>query len=271
MPSLAPIRAQRDLLANLTLRELRGKYKRSALGWAWSLLNPLATMAIFTVVFRFILKVPVPTGDPSGIKVFAIFLLCGLLPWNFLALGLVGGLGSLIGNSNLIKKVYFPRVLLPMASTGALAVSLLIELTVLLVALLIAGNVVFAWIPVIVAVVALEAFFVLGLAMLFSVVAVYFRDMEHLISIFLQIWFYATPIIYPIATARKALVDQPTVRWFYEANPMTRFASIFRDLLYNVRGPRLMDVVAVLIATAVSVLVGAVAFRKLEPRLAEEL
>jgi len=271
MPAFAPLRTHRDLLANLTLRELRGKYKRSALGWAWSLLNPLATMLIFTVVFRFILRVPVPVGDPSDLQVFAFFLLCGLLPWNFLASGLAGGMGSLIGNANLIKKVYFPRALLVGASTGALGIALIIELSVLVVALLIVGNMVLPWLPVVVVFVGLQTLFVFGVAMLLAVVAVYFRDMEHLMSIVLQLWFYATPIIYPISEARDALSDQPTLRWLYEANPMTRFLSIYRDLLYNVRGPKLSDVVAVVAATAVSLVVGSFVFWKLEPRLAEEL
>jgi ABC-2 type transport system permease protein len=271
MLSLAPLRSHRDLFANLTLRELRGKYKRSALGWAWSVMNPLATMLIFTAVFRFILKVPVPEGDPSGLHVYAFYLLCALLPWNFLALGLSSGMNSLISNGNLIKKVYFPRALLVGASVAALAISLLIELTVLLVALLIAGNMVLPSIPAMLAVVVLQGLFVFGVALTLSVVAVYFRDMEHLMSIVLQLWFYATPVIYPVSTATDELADRPWVRWLYEANPMTRFAAIHRDLLYHLRGPELMDLVAVSIAAAISLTIGVIVFRRLEPRLAEEL
>lgn len=271
MAALDTIRSHRDLFTNLTLRELRGKYKRSVLGWAWSMVNPLATMAIFTVVFLYFLKVDVPKGDPSGLHVFAFYLLCALLPWNFLAAGLMGGMGSLLGNANLIKKVYFPRVLLVGASIGSLTISLLIELSVFAVALLIAGNMILPWIPAVLGVVALQALFVLGVAMLLSVVAVYFRDMEHLIGILLQLWFYATPVIYPQHLAIDALRDKPLLRWVYEANPMGRFASIYRDLLYNLRGPELMDVLAVVIWTAISLTVGGLVFRKLEPRLAEEL
>ena len=99
----------RDLFVNLTLRELRGKYKRSVLGWGWSLLNPLATMIIFTAVFAVLLRAEPDPGDPSGLDVFALFLLCGLLPWNYLSNGMNGGMGTLVGNANLIKKVYFAR------------------------------------------------------------------------------------------------------------------------------------------------------------------
>ena len=108
-PVSATSSARRDLAVNLTLRELRGRYKRSVLGWTWSLLNPLATVAIYSLVFSFFLKVQPPVGKPSGLKSFALFLLCGLVPWNFFQNGLNMGLGSLVSNGNLIKKVYFPR------------------------------------------------------------------------------------------------------------------------------------------------------------------
>jgi len=265
------LRSNRDLFVNLTLRELRGKYKRSVLGWAWSMVNPLATMIIFSIVFRFFLKVEVEKGDPSGLRVFAFFLLCGLLPWNLMANGMVGGMAALLGNANLIKKVYFPRSLLVVASTAALTVSLLIELSVVSVALMVAGNFVIPWLPLVILTVALQTLFVLGVALLLSVVAVYFRDLEHLTAILLQLWFYATPIIYPAKLAVAALDDRPWLRWLYEANPMTRFVAIYRDLLYNLRGPRLADVLAVFVSTVISLVVGVVAFRRLEPRLAEEL
>ncbi|MGE3619119.1 MAG: ABC transporter permease [Acidimicrobiia bacterium] len=271
MRVLDPLFGQRDLYVNLTLRELRGKYKRSALGWAWSLLNPLATMAIFSVVFRFFLKVEIPAGDPSGLHVFAFFLLCGLLPWNAASAGITGGMGSLLGNANLINKVFFPRELLVAANTTSVSISLLIELGVLVAALLVAGSMVLPWLPLVALVVVVQALFVYGLALLLSVAAVYFRDIQHLVGIALQLWFYATPIVYPRALAVDALADQPLLRWLYEANPMLRFVAIYRDVLYDLRGPELGDVLAVLAATVVSLAVGLAVFRRLEPRLAEEL
>jgi ABC-2 type transport system permease protein len=137
--------------------------------------------------------------------------------------------------------------------------------------LLVAGNNVLPWLAPVLLTVAVQALFVLGVSMLLSVVAVYFRDMEHLIGILLQLWFYATPVIYPPSFATQALHDKPLLRWVYEANPMGRFAAIYRDLLYNLRGPELSDVVAVVVWTAVALAVGGAVFRKLEPRLAEEL
>src|SRR5438552_13844756 len=182
MTSIPELATTRDLMMNLTLRELRGKYKRSVLGWTWSLLNPQATMVIFSVVFRFFLKVPVPRGNPSGVKVFAFFLLCGLLPWNFLANGMNGGMGALLNNANLIKKVYFPREILVAANVASWAVSLLIELAVLAVALLVVGNFVVPWLLLVLFLVALQCLFVTGISLALSVLNVYFRDVQHLIG-----------------------------------------------------------------------------------------
>src|SRR4029450_12447493 len=105
MQKLTEIASRRELFTNLTLRELRSKYKRSVLGWTWSLLNPLTSLVVYTFVFGILFGVEATPGDPSGLDNFAMFLMCGLLPYTFLANGLNGGMGSLIGNANLVKKV----------------------------------------------------------------------------------------------------------------------------------------------------------------------
>lgn len=259
---------------NLTLRELRGKYKRSVLGWSWSLLNPLATMAIFTVVFAYFLKVKVPPGNPSGLSVFALFLLCGLLPFNFLANGMSGSMGALIGNANLIKKVYFPREILVAANVASWAVSLLIELAVLLVALVIVGNFAIPWLPLVLVLVALQCLFVTGIGLALSVMNVYFRDVQHLIGIVVQLWFYATPIVYPITVVpQKAniLGVRVPLRFIYDLNPMVRFVQCYRAALYDLRMPPASVLLYVTVMSFASLFVGFAVFAKLEPRLAEEL
>lgn len=274
MTKLAELVDGRELLANLTLRELRGKYKRSMLGWSWSLVNPLATMAIFTVVFLYFLRVPVPRGEPSGLRVFALFLLCGLLPWNFLANGVTGSMGAILGNANLIKKVYFPRELLVAATVASWTVSLLVELGVLAVVMLVAGNSVLPWLPGLVVLVALQAVFVLGLGLLLGVLNVYFRDVQHFVGIVLQIWFYATPVVYPLSVVPRTgevLGREVPIAFLYGLNPMVRFVEAYRSLLYHVRAPALADI-AYLAAVSVGLLaLGLVVFSRLEPALAEEL
>ncbi|MEO7571630.1 MAG: ABC transporter permease [Acidimicrobiales bacterium] len=269
---LREISAARDLWTHLTLRELRGKYKRSVLGWAWSLLNPIAMMLVYTLVFRYLLKIQVTPGDPSGLDVFPLFLLCGLLPWNYLSNSMFGGMGGLVGNANLVKKVYFPREILVGSNVASWTFSLGIELGVLILALLVAGNMVLPWILPLLVLVALQTAFVLGVALALSVLNVYFRDVQHLLGIFMQLWFYATPIIYPIslvaeADARNSL---PLLR-IYRLNPMARFVEAYRDVLYDLRFPPAEDLLFLGVISAIVLVVGYAIFYRLEPRLAEEL
>jgi ABC-type polysaccharide/polyol phosphate export permease len=274
MTRLAEYASARELTLNLTLRELRGKYKRSVLGWTWSLLNPLSTVLIYSLVFSFFLKIQPPTGDPSGLHNFALFLLCGLLAWNFLSSAMNESMGSLVGNGNLIQKVYFPREVLVVATTGALLVSFLIELGVLVVILVAFGNMVIPWIPVLLLLVAIQTVFVLGIALVLSVLNVYFRDMKHLIGILLQAMFYTAPIIYPIRLVPERAVllgwDFP-LRDLYELNPLVRLLSAYRDVLYNVRFPQFTDLAYITVWAAVSLGVGLWVFTRLEGRLAEEV
>jgi ABC-type polysaccharide/polyol phosphate export permease len=274
MTKLADLAQSRELFHNLTLRELRGKYNRSVLGWAWSLLNPLTALVIFGVVFRFFLKVPVPVGDPSGMEIFAFFLLCGLLPWNYLQNGLNGAMGTLVDNANLIKKVYFPREVLVGSVVASWLFSAVIEMAVLAVALLVAGNLVLPWLPGVVVLLALQTVFIVGIGLGLSVVNVYFRDMQYLVGLLMQIWFYATPIVYPISMvpdrAEVLGFDLP-LRTLYDLNPMTRFVEAYRDLLYDLRLPPPADLAYLVVVSAGCLAIGLAVFTKLEPRLAEEL
>lgn len=274
MTTLAEYAASRELMANLTLRELRAKYKRSVLGWAWSLLNPLATMLIFTLVFRFFLKIQAPRGAPSGLKNFAFYLMCGLLAWNYLVAGVMGSIGTLIGNANLVKKTYFPRELLVGSLVASCVVSFLIELGLLALALLLFGSVVLPYLPVALLLVVLLTLFASGLGLAFSVLNVYFRDVQHLVNILFQVWFYLTPIVYPIdLVPQHAVIFGRTLptRALLELNPMVGFVESFRDLLYDLHMPPL-GMLAYLTVSSVAVFgAGLYLFGRMEGRLAEEL
>jgi ABC-type polysaccharide/polyol phosphate export permease len=268
---LQDITSRRELFLNLTLRELRGKYKRSALGWAWSLLNPLITMATYAFVFGFFLGITPDPGDPSGLEVFALFLMCGLLPFNYLANSTMGGMSSLIGNSNLVKKVYFPREVLVAAIVSSWLVSFLIELGLLSVALLIAGNMVVPWLPMVLLVVALQTMFVLGIALMLAAATVYYRDLEHLVGLALQVWFYSAPIVYPLTFVTDQL-HKGSWQWtLYNLNPLVRFVGVYRDLMYNLRWPSAVDMVFITGVSVAVLAVGFMVFNRLEGRLAEEL
>ena len=274
MTTLTEYAASRELLTHLTLRELRGKYKRSTLGWAWSLLNPLSTMVIFTLVFRLFFKVEAPGGEPSGLKNFALFLLCGLLPWNFLTNSVFGSLGTIIGNAGLIKKTYFPRELLVVSQVNSWVVSLLLEIALLGVVLLVAGNMVLPYLPVVLMLVVLLALFVTGLSLALSVFNVFFRDVQHFMGILFQAWFYLTPVVYPISLVpQRAEIlgwDVP-VRAIYDRNPMAGFARAFRDCLYSLRLPPLPLVAYLVVVSVITFVAGLLIFNRFEGRLAEEL
>jgi len=270
--SLAELSGSRELMVSLTRRELRGKFKRSLLGWTWSLVNPPATMAIFTLVFGFFLKLTIPAGEPSGLSNFALFLLCGLLPWNFLANGINGSMGALLNNSNLIKKVYFPREILVGAIIASSGVAFLVEMAVLTIALVVAGNFVVPWLIPVLGLAAIQTVFVTGIGLMLSVVNVYFRDLQHLVGIMLQFWFYSTPIVYPldVVPQDREVLGVP-VRTLYELNPMVRFVEAYRDCLYHLRFPPLADILYLIVFSAAVLALGLFVFLRLEPKLAEEL
>jgi len=269
---LAEYADARELTVNLTLRELRSRYKRSALGWTWSLLNPLSTVIVFSIVFAFFLKVRPPVGNPSGLHNFAMFLLCGLLPFSFLSNGMNASLDSLLANSNLIRKVYFPREVLVVSSILSLLVTLLVELGVLCVLLLLFGNMVLPWIPVLLALVAIETVFVLGIGLMLSVLNVYFRDVKHFIGIALQALFYSAPIVYPISFVQDAAnrTSFPVLR-VYTLNPLVRFIDAYRAVLYDLRFPALSDVLYITAWAIAMLALGLFVFRRLDGRLAEEV
>jgi ABC-2 type transport system permease protein len=273
MTVITEIVQSRELLTNLTLRELRGKYKRSLLGWTWSLLNPISLMIIYTVVFGVLFGNEPGIGLNSGIDSFPVWLMCGLLPWNFLSQSLTGSMATLIGNAGLIRKVYFPRELLPFSTVLSLDVSLLIEMGVLALFIMALGSPFYGllpWVlPAILLIVAITAF-AAGLGLVLAVANVYFRDVQYLISILLNLWFYATPIVYGIDLVERKAPSGWMVT-AYKANPMVEFVGIFRSLLYDWTMPGMASVLYVLV-WSVGMLIGGIwVFRRFEGRLAEEL
>jgi len=277
MSIIADLRGSPELLANLTRREIKGKYKRTVLGQLWSLMNPLALMLIYTVVFQVLIRVTPPPGRPSGINVFAFWLMCGLLPWTFFTAVVTGGMGALVGNENLIKKVYFPRVTLIVSSSAAALFTWSIEMLVLAVVLVVVGSHLFIWIPLVVGTMLLLALFSTGVAMMLSIANVYFRDTQHFVSILFQAWFYLTPILYPISyVAKQSLKMGPlfgdvTALDIYELNPMVQFVEIFRNLMYDNRMPTLSTLAPCIVWTVVAVAIGSWVFEHNQAKLAEAL
>ena len=220
---LADIWRYRELLVGLVRKELKVKYKNSALGFLWSMLNPALYLVVFYVVFQLILK--------AGIPSFAIFLLSGLLVWNLFSAGVSAATGSVVANSAIVKKVAFPREILALASIGAALVHFFLQAVVLLAAL-----VLFRYPPsltfmvlVPVALVALVVF-ASALGILLAAVNVYARDTEHLLELVLLAWFWMTPIVYPY----RLVADRLGANAFlYRINPVTPVVLSFQRAIYN--------------------------------------
>lgn len=278
MSGLKDLRDSRELFFNLMMREVRGQYKRTFFGQLWSLANPLAQMLVYTIIFAFIFRVQPEPGNPSGLNVFALWLMCGLLPWTFFSTVINRGMGSIIENSGLIQKVYFSRIVLPLSVVGSSAYNWMFEMGVLAVALALFGSFIWPWIPMVILVMILLAFFAAGIGMALSIANAFFRDTQYFVGIILNFWMYFTPIVYPISLIANLseqhgplLGTKITILDIYQWNPLERFVVVFRDLLYDNRWPSPDNLIFITVAAAVSFTVGMWIFSKNEKGLAEAL
>lgn len=247
----------REMLFNLVRKDLRTRYKGSLLGFLWTFLNPLLQLVVYTAVFSTIMKV--------NIKDYDIFLFVALIPWTFFTASLQGGATSVVYGKDLIKKIYFPRIVLPLATVGAAFMNMVFSMVIVFIALFASGiglSVYALYLPLIMV---LEFIFVLGLAILFAALDVYFRDLEHILGIVTMAWFYATPIVYSVD-----MVPQKYLGLFY-LNPMTSIIGIYRDVLYYKQPPTFHHVRIILFWSVLIILVGVFVFNKLQKRFVEEL
>lgn len=259
----------RELLWNLTLRELRTKYRRSFLGWTWSLLNPAATVIVYSYVFGVLFKSTPPEGDPSGIHSFAFYMLCALLPWNFFVQTTAAGMGAMAGNAALIRKVSFPRETLVFAQVLQCMVQFIIEMALLTAVMAVFGSPrLLLMLPFTILLMLLVALFATGVALILASVGVYFRDTPYLWMIVTQFWFFATPIVYP-----SALLEQldPTVQSLLRLNPFAHVAEGFRRTMYDGRPIGLASAAVLAAIALVACLAGWRIFNRLSRRFAEEL
>jgi lipopolysaccharide transport system permease protein len=270
--------ASRELLYNLTMREVRGRYKRTIFGQLWSFANPIALMLVYSFVFSIVFRVQPQPGDPSGLQVYPLWLLTGLLPWLFFTAAVSTGTSSLVANAGLIQKVYFFRPVLPVSAILAASYNWLFEMAVLVVALVICGANSLLWLPVVVVVMFLLALFAAGIALMLSIANAHFRDVEHFLVLIFQIWFFLNPIMYPMtlvaAQSEKVgplLGTNITIYDLYQWNPMERFIVIFRELLYDNRWPSPNDFLIITVISFVTFALGLIIFRKNESKLAAVL
>jgi ABC-2 type transport system permease protein len=256
--TIAEIVSYRSLIANLVFRDLKLKYRASVLGFLWSLLNPLVMLTIYTIAFTYVLRI--------DMEDYGYFLMLGLLTWNFFAASAVGSTNVITGNANLIKKVHFPAETLPIASVLFGFAQLLLALVVFLPALTLISEVPIRWTAVLfIPLVLLHFLFTLGLAFMLSALTTSFRDVVHLTEVSLQLLFWMTPIIYPVAMA------PPALQMFFKASPVAAFAIAYREVLFLGNVPDVTIVAGVVGWTVAMLVIGHAVFRWYSPTFAEEI
>jgi lipopolysaccharide transport system permease protein len=255
----------RDLLITMAIKELKLQYRNSILGFFWSLLSPLLMMLVFTFVLGQIFRI--------GIKNFPIFLLTGLFAWNFFSSSIVSGTGSIVSNANLIKKVYFPREILPLSIVIANLFNFLLSLVVLFLFLIYYGYHFWPFLPLLVIVVVIEFFLNAGAAMLLASLNVYFRDIQHIVGVGILALFYATPILYDISMIENSSMAQnhPWIMYVYKLNPLVWVIQLYRNILYFNQWPTVKMFVYAAIGAALVFVVGYAVFQRLAPKFAEEV
>lgn len=270
MSSPAVVWSYRTWIGNLARRELTAKHKRSVLGWAWSLINPAATLAIYTVVFGTFMRIEPPIAGNGTTKSFALFLFVGLIQWNFFNAIVNGSMGSLEGAGGMLSKVYFPPESPAIANLLSSLVQVGIETAIAIFVFSLMGNV--SWTLIfMIPVVMLVAVFSLGVGLFVSVYNIMYRDINYLVGIAMQILFYATPIIYPITLIPEQLHGVPA-RWIVEnLNPLTAFVGAARDALYLLQPPTAEEWLVMAAWSTAALLLGWWTFNRRAADLIEEL
>lgn len=262
MQRIKEIYEYREMVFRLVRKELRGRYKGSVLGFFWTFLNPLLQLLVYTMVFSVIMR--------SGIEKYYLFLFVALVPWIFFSSALTGGATSIINSADMIKKIYFPREVMPIAYITSSFVNMLLSFVVVFAVLIVTGYGVnlgaLLYLPIIMIV---EYVLCLGITLLVSALTVYLRDLAYILGIISMAWQFLTPVMYPQSQVADVLPDALLKIW--NLNPMTPVINAYRDILYYKTAPQLETLVAAVILGILVLVVGELVFVKMQKGFAEEL
>lgn len=247
----------REFLKTSILKEFRGKYKKSFLGILWSFLSPLFQLLIYAIVFPFILK--------NNIENYTVFLIVALMPWTFFNSTIIQSAACIVNNAGIVKKVYFPREILPISVTTSNLINFLITQFIVFIALIVSGIGFSKAIIVFPIIVIIQYILQLGFAFIFSAITVYIRDVEYIINIFMMLMFYLCPIVYDANMIPAQFLK------FFKLNPMFHIISFYRTILYYKEIPNMLEVGELFIVCIIILLLGYKIFKKLQKRFAEEL
>ena len=248
----------REMVASLVKRDLKSRYKGSVLGFLWMFLNPLMQLAVYTVVFSTIMRM--------GIDKFYLFLFVALVPWLFFSTCLSAGTTVVFSQQDMVKKIYFPREVLPIAFTVSQFVNMLLSFLVIFAVVILSGirlnQQALLFLPL---VMLTEFVLALGVTYLVSALNVYFRDLEHILGILSMAWMYLTPILYPME-----MVPGQYARLF-ALNPMTPITIAYRDILYYGQVPKIWTLCNAFVMGIVVLAAGQLVFGRLQRHFVEEL
>ncbi len=266
--SLVELFNYRSLVRNFVTRDLKVRYKNSVLGIVWSMLNPLGMMIVFTVVFTVLMP-------NNVIDRFPLFVMCGILPWNWFSGSVMASIYSVVNGASLVKKVYFPREILPISGVLSNLVHFLLALVVLLGMMLYFGTPITVWLLFLPLIIFVQLVFTLGLALFLSAVNVYYRDTAMIMDVLMLAWFFLTPVVYStdfIPVSKEMFgYDVPVQRLAYILNPMASLVASYRVIIYNGAAPDLAFLTRTIVTAAACLAVGYVFFRRASRNFGEVL
>ena len=247
----------RELLKTSVKKEVRSKYKNSFLGVLWSFLNPLLQIIVYAIIFSLILK--------NKQEHYAIFLCCGLIPWTFFSTAINKSAFTIIENGNIIKKVYFPREIIPISVVTAETINFLISTIIILGFVIFGGMGISKYIIFYPIILVTQYLIILSISFIVSSICVYFRDLQHFIGIILQLLFYAAPIVYSQDSIPKEY------QWILKYNPMTYIINAYRQIFYYKNAVELRPIIILIIGSAITCYIAYKVFSKLQKGFAEPL
>lgn len=248
----------RELLKTNISKDVRGKYKNSFLGVFWSFLNPLLQIMVYALIFPLLMR-------GGAVENYTVFICCGLIPWTFFATAISRTSFTIIENGNIVKKVYFPREVLPISVVSSEAINFVISTVIIIAFVLGYGIGINKYILFYPLVLVVQYFLLIGISFIVSSITVFFRDLQHFIGIALQLLFYATPIVYAPGQIPHEF------QWIIKYNPMTYIINGFRSIFYYKEMPDLKMLGIVFVFSLVLCVVGYLIFHKLQKRFAEEM
>lgn len=247
----------REMIRMLVKKNLRGRYKASFLGFTWTFINPLLQLIVYTIVFSVIYK--------SNVDKYYLFLFTALIPWIAMATSVIDGASSIVKNSALVTKIYFPREVLPITSVTTCFVNMLLCMIVVILVSAVSIGLNPIAIPYLIPIIIVEYILALGIAFIMSGLTVYFRDLEHILGIVVMAWQFMSPVVYSISQVPEQY------QYLFKMNPMAPILSSYRDILYYKRVPDMSSLIGSLLIGIVFLIIGWFVFDKLQKHFAEEL